>query len=130
MMCTEPKFFRCKHCGNMITMIHDSGAKVVCCGDEMTYLTPNTNDGATEKHVPVITVDGTKVTVNVGSVDHPMLPEHHIAWIYLLTDKGIQRKCLPVDGAPAAVFSLTADDKVLAAYEYCNLHGLWKADAE
>lgn len=129
-MCTEPKFFRCRHCGNMIGMIHEAGPTVVCCGEEMTYLNANTTDAATEKHVPVITIDGTKVNVTVGSVPHPMLPEHHIAWIYLLTEQGGQRKCLPVDGEPSVDFAITEDDRVIAAYEYCNLHGLWKAEVK
>jgi superoxide reductase len=108
-------------------MIHASGVQMICCGDPMTEVVPNTTDAAQEKHVPVIGVDGNKVTVDIGSVPHPMTPEHHIAWVYLETEKGGQRKCLPVDGAPQISFSLTADDKVVAAYAYCNLHGLWKA---
>ena len=126
-MCKEPKFYVCKHCGNFVGMIHESGAKMICCGDPMTEVVPNTTDAAQEKHVPVIAVNGNNVTVDVGSVPHPMTPEHHIAWIYLETTEGGQRKCLPVDGAPHAEFALTAGDKVIAAYEYCNLHGLWKA---
>lgn len=125
----EIKFYICQHCGNIIGMIHDSGARVVCCGDPMTPLVPNTSDGAHEKHVPVITVNGNKVHVEVGSVAHPMAEAHHIAWIYIETEKGGQRKNLVIDGAPAADFMLTDDDKLIAAYAYCNLHGLWKAEA-
>ena len=129
-MRTEPKFFRCRHCGNMVAMIHDSGANLVCCGEDMTLLTANTSDGAAEKHVPVISIDGTHVNVTVGSVDHPMLPEHHIEWVYLLTEKGSQLKYLPLDGRPSVDFEITEDDAVLAAFEYCNLHGLWKAEVK
>lgn len=96
----------------------------------MTELVPNTVDAAQEKHVPVIEVNGSNITVKVGSIPHPMLEEHHIEWIYLQTEKGIQRKPLPLPGQPEAQFALTPDDKVLAAYEYCNLHGLWKADVK
>ena len=28
-----------------------------------------------------------------------------------------------------AVFAIADGDKVVEAYEYCNLHGLWKAEA-
>lgn len=126
-MCKEPKFYVCKHCGNFVGMIHESGVKMICCGDPMTEVIPNTTDAAQEKHVPVITVTGSKVSVDIGSVPHPMTPEHHIEWVYLETVEGGQRKCLPVDGAPHVEFELTSDDKVIAAYEYCNLHGLWKA---
>ena len=123
------KFYICKHCGNIVGMVYDSGARVVCCGDPMTPLVPNTTDAAQEKHVPVITVDGKKVHVAVGSVAHPMTDAHHIAWIYIQTEKGGQRKSLAFDGAPAADFVLSDDDKLVAAYAYCNLHGLWMAKA-
>ncbi|MBO4382786.1 MAG: desulfoferrodoxin [Clostridia bacterium] len=123
------KFFICKHCGNIIAFAEDKGVPVVCCGEKMSELVPGTTDAATEKHVPVISVDGNLVTVTVGEVEHPMLEEHHIAWIALETKEGNQRKPLPVDGKPCATFALTDGDEVVAAYEYCNLHGLWKADA-
>ena len=87
----EVKFYRCNHCGNIIEKIVDSGVSVICCGEEMTELVPNTTDAATEKHVPVVAVEGSKVTVQVGSVAHPMTEEHYIQWICLVTSKGIQR---------------------------------------
>lgn len=101
----------------------------MCCGQKMTELVPNTTDAATEKHVPVIEVSGNEVTVKVGSVEHPMLPEHHIAFIILETTEGTQKKFLSVDGKPEAKFVLAEGEKVVAAYEYCNLHGFWKAEA-
>lgn len=124
---TERKFFICKHCGNIVGMIHNAGVPLVCCGEKMQELVANTTDGAQEKHVPVVTVEGNKVTVAVGSVAHPMLDAHYIQWIYLETEQGGQRKALKPGDKPVAVFMLTADDKAVAAYEYCNLHGLWKA---
>ncbi len=123
------KFYICKHCGNIIAFAEDKGVPVVCCGEKMSELVPGTTDAAQEKHVPVIEVDGNLVTVKVGEVEHPMLEEHHIAWIALETKEGNQRKPLPVDGKPEATFALTDGDEVIAAYEYCNLHGLWKAEA-
>lgn len=125
-MC-DPRFFICKHCGNIIEMIHSSGVPVVCCGEEMNELIPGTIDASLEKHVPEVTVDGDTITVKVGSVTHPMVPEHYIQWIYLRTEKGGQRKCLNPGEEPVASFTLNGD-KAVAAYEYCNLHGLWKAD--
>lgn len=127
-MCEDHKFFICEHCGNIIGMIHNSGVNVVCCGEKMKELVPNTVDAAQEKHVPVVEVEGKKVTVKIGSVPHPMLPEHHIAWVYLQTKMGGQRKCLDVNGEPQTTFALTEDDEAVAAFEYCNLHGLWKAE--
>ena len=121
------KFFVCKHCGNIIALLHDAGVPMMCCSEKMVELVPNTTDAAQEKHVPVATVEGNKVVVNIGSVDHPMLEEHWIQWVYLETDKGGHRKVLNPGEKPNVVFALTEDEKPLAVYEYCNLHGLWVA---
>lgn len=126
-MSKDPRFFICKHCGNMITLLEDAGVPIVCCGEDMKELTANTSDGATEKHVPVIESNGSKITVSVGSAAHPMLPEHHIVWIYLQTNLGGQIKYLEVGAEPKAAFALSEGETVKAAFEYCNLHGLWKA---
>ena len=123
------KFYVCKHCGNIIAYASDKKCDVVCCGEKMSELVPNTTDAAQEKHVPVISVDGNIVTVTVGSVAHPMTEEHHIAWIALETKSGNQRKELDVTGAPDAKFALVEGDEPVAAYAFCNLHGLWKAEA-
>ena len=126
----EKKFYICKHCGNMIGMIKSSGVNVVCCGDPMTELTPNTVEASQEKHLPVVTIEGNIVKVKVGSVEHPMTEEHHIAWIYLETEQGGQRKKLAVGSKPEAEFALAGGDKVVGVYEYCNLHGLWLTKVE
>ena len=94
----------------------------------MQELIPNTTDAAGEKHVPVISIDGQTVTITVGSVLHPMLDVHYIEWIMLETREGRQRKALKPGDEPKAVFALVPGDEVVAAYEYCNLHGLWKAE--
>ncbi len=125
-MC-ENRFYVCEHCGNIVGMIHDAGVPLMCCGQKMKQLEPGTVEASIEKHIPVVTVDGDKVKVVVGSVLHPMSQEHSITWVYLQTDRGGQRKCLPVDGAPEIIFAL-ADEKPVAVYAYCNLHGLWKAE--
>ena len=121
------KFFVCKKCGNLVGMIHASGAPLVCCGEEMSEIVPNTVDAAKEKHFPVVTVSGNTVTVQVGSVPHPMEEAHHIVFIYIETEYGGQRKVLKPGDEPNATFSL-AEDKPVAAYAYCNLHGLWKTE--
>jgi superoxide reductase len=123
----ESKFYICKHCGNVITFIKESGAPLSCCGEKMTQIVPNTVDAATEKHVPVVTIDGDQITVEVGSVEHPMLEEHFIQWIYLETENGYQMKYLNPGEKPNAVF-LVNGENAIAAYEYCNLHGLWKKE--
>jgi superoxide reductase len=94
----------------------------------MQRLEPNSGGGAPEKHVPEVTVDGDKVTVTVGGIEHPMPEAHYIAWMALQTVGGRQRKPLLITGAPRAEFALADGDKAVAAYEYCNLHGLWKKE--
>ncbi len=123
----EQKFFICPHCGNIIAMVKESGVSVVCCGEKMKALIPNTTEAAGEKHVPVYTVEGNKVKVNVGSVNHPMLAEHYIEWVSLQTKLGNQRKALKPGDAPSVCFSICDGDEVEAVYAYCNLHSLWKA---
>lgn len=121
------KFYICEHCGNIVEMVHDAGAKPICCGQKMNELVPNTVEASGEKHIPAVTVREGIVEVNVGSVDHPMVEEHFIEWVELITDKGIQRKYLNAGEAPNAVFPL-GDGKAVAVYAYCNLHGLWKTE--
>lgn len=121
------KFYKCNHCGNIITRVVDHGVPVMCCGEKMQELIANTTDAAVEKHVPVVTVDGNKVNVEVGSVMHPMIEEHLIQFIWLETEKGGQVRNLISSDDPKAEF-IVGDDKPVAVYEYCNLHGLWKKE--
>ena len=123
------KFYICRHCGNLIGMVHDSGVPVVCCGEKMEALIPNAVEASGEKHLPVVTVEAGVINVNVGSVDHPMIPEHFIEWVYVQTENGGQRKALKPGDAPNVSFCL-GDDKAVAVYAYCNLHGLWKASTQ
>ena len=121
------KFFICKHCGNIAAVLNKMHAPLSCCGEKMSELVPNTAEAATEKHLPAVTLNGNAVSVNVGSVDHPMTKEHHIGFVYLETENGGQRKNLAVDAAPKAEFCLNGD-KAVAVYAYCNLHGMWKTE--
>ena len=120
--------YKCEVCGNIVEVLYKGGGVLVCCGKPMKLMEENTVDAAVEKHVPVIEAEGNKVTVKVGSVTHPMVEEHWIQWIYLETKEGVQRKCLNPGDEPKAVFALNDGDKAVAAYEYCNLHGLWKKE--
>lgn len=123
----EARFYLCKHCKNLMGMIHNSGVPVICCGEPMIELQPNSSEGAQEKHLPVVSVDGNKVTVKVGEVEHPMSGEHYIQWVYLETRHGGQRKGFEPEDKPEATF-LLEDDVPFAVYGYCNLHGLWKKE--
>lgn len=97
--------------------------------DALSEVTPNTSDGATEKHVPVATVMGEKVHVEIGSILHPMIDVHFIEWIAVETDKGFHIKFLKPGQQPIADFALV-NERALTVYEYCNIHGLWKKDLE
>lgn len=122
------KFYKCRICGNVIEKIVDSKVPVVCCGEKMEELVPNTVDASGEKHLPVVThINDNTIKVEVGSVHHPMLPEHHIAFIYVETDKGGIR--INLTDEPVATIC-TGDAKPLAVYEYCNLHGLWRKELD
>ncbi len=121
------KFYRCMRCGNQIEMIHDAGPNPICCGADMREMIPGTSDGAAEKHVPAVSVDGNRVSVQIGETIHPMMEAHYIEWILIETKKGTQRRNLAPSDEPKASFLLEADDELVAVYAYCNLHGLWES---
>ena len=122
---SKVEFYRCEICGNMVALIKKGGGTLVCCDQDMTKLDANTSDGAKEKHVPAIAKEDGKIKVAVGSTLHPMLPEHHIEWIALVSGDRVEFKFLKPGEEPKAEFAEVESGTV---YEYCNLHGLWKAD--
>jgi superoxide reductase len=122
---SEIAFYRCEKCGNMVAMIKKGGGTLVCCGQPMTKLDPGSTDAAQEKHVPAIVRENGKIKVTVGTVLHPMLPEHHIEWIAIVADNKLQMEFLQPGMEPKAEFNEAASGTV---YGYCNLHGLWKTD--
>ena len=126
-MCGKQKFFICNHCGNFVGLIMDNGVPMVCCGENMMELVPNSTEASVEKHLPVVSVSGNSINVRIGSAPHPMEASHHITFVYVETKSGGQRKCLCIGNAPSAEFSFV-DDKPAAVYAYCNLHGLWKTE--
>lgn len=120
------KFYRCRHCGNVIEKLVDSKVPVICCGEQMQELVPNTSDGSGEKHVPVVTrLNDCRIKVEVGSTAHPMLPEHHIAFIYVENENGGIH--VDLKDKPEAEIC-TCSGTPVAVYEYCNIHGLWKTE--
>lgn len=118
-------FFRCNTCGNLVGLIKKGGGQLVCCGKPMEKLEANTTDAATEKHIPVAERKDGKLFVKVGSVAHPMTPEHYIEWIAVTDGHSTQRISLTPSDKPEAVF---CDKDNVEVYAYCNLHGLWKAE--
>lgn len=125
---SKMKFYKCKVCGKIITLIEDTGVPTVCCGQDMVELKAGTTDAAVEKHVPIVAANGNIVTVSVGSVAHPMEEKHFIEWICLETSKGFQMKYLKPGAEPKALFVLADGETVVKAYAYCNLHGLWGSE--
>jgi len=127
-MARDFKVFRCPHCGNIVTVMNDGGGTLVCCGDPMKLLVAGENDtAAKEKHIPVVTAQGSVIEASVGSVAHPMTAEHYIQWIAVVTDSQVYIQYLTPADAPKAAFTLPAEAAEYDVYEYCNLHGLWKA---
>ncbi|MBC8063008.1 MAG: desulfoferrodoxin [Clostridiaceae bacterium] len=126
-MKTPISFYKCEICGNMVELIKSGGGQLVCCGKPMTELKANTTDASLEKHVPVASRNDGKLTVQVGSVLHPMTEEHFIEWIAVVSDCGTERITLSPGDEPKAVFS---DKENAQVYAYCNLHGLWKVDVK
>lgn len=126
----KQQFYECGHCGNMIAYVRDSGFPVICCGEEMREVIPGAIDASPEKHIPEYSVKNGIVTVDVGSILHPMSEEHHIEWISIQTRYGNQRKELCPTGEPGISFAISEGDEVEAVFAYCNLHGLWEAGGE
>lgn len=122
------KFYLCERCKNLVEVVHETPVPLMCCGQKMTELVPNTVDAATEKHVPEVCVEGNVVKAQVGSVEHPMEEKHYIMFILLETDQGVRRKDLKPGEKTVAEFALLEGEKPVAVYEYCNLHGLWKKE--
>ena len=123
----EVKFYRCPICGNVIELIDGDSKRITCCGKNMELLVANTVDAAVEKHVPVYKKEDDKIIVSVGEVIHPMIEEHYIMWIALVSNNKVTRVDLLPNEAPEAVFNYVENAEI---YAYCNLHGLWKATVE
>ena len=123
----KQKFLKCEYCGNIIAVVKESGVPVMCCGEKMKEIIPGTIEASTEKHIPVYKVEGNKVLVNVGEIEHPMQEEHYIEWVCLETEHGIQYAHLDPDDEPRAKVAICDGDEVRAVYAFCNQHDLWRA---
>ena len=121
------EFLKCKHCGQIIKKVVDTAVPVICCGEKMEVLTPNTTDAAREKHVPAVEVVKNIVTVKVGDVEHPMTEMHYIEWVIIETSKGSYKYNFKPNDKPECSFVLRDNESFVKAYAYCNLHGLWMA---
>ncbi len=125
-MAERLQIYKCAACGIIVEVLDGGSGQMMCCGEPMKHLAEQTADAATEKHVPVIEKIEGGYKVKVGSVPHPMAPEHFIEWIELLADGRAYRQFLEPGGAPEAVFNVQAES--VSAREFCNVHGLWKGE--
>ncbi|VVB79902.1 Superoxide reductase [uncultured archaeon] len=119
------EIYKCEVCGNIVEVVHEGAGTLVCCGKPMVLQKENSVDASLEKHIPVIEFNEEGVSIKVGSVPHPMIPEHYIEWIEIYTDNGTSKKFLKPGDKPEVKFALKT--KNIGARAYCNLHGLWKS---
>lgn len=120
------KFLKCNHCGNVATMLYDMGVPMECCGESMQELVANSTDAVVEKHLPVLTLEGDVLAVEVGSVAHPMQENHFITLIAVVNGDSEQIFKLKPNMAPKIECKVDVN-KPVVAYAYCNIHGLWKS---
>jgi len=125
-MTEKNSVYKCSICGNIVEVVHNSSGTLVCCNKNMELLSENTVDASKEKHVPVIKKTKNKVFIKIGSIPHPMEPDHYIEFIELIADNNSYKKFLKPGDKPEALFNVSAE--TVTAREFCNLHGLWKTD--
>lgn len=118
------QIYKCEVCGNTVEMVHAGKGQLVCCGQPMILMTPNTQDASLEKHVPVVEKTANGIKITIGSVEHPMIEEHYIEWIEVIADGRVYRKHLKPGDTPVAEFCIDAEN--ILARELCNIHGLWQ----
>ncbi len=122
-------FYYCERCGSILDRLSGDDAGIECCGDKMQKMEPVTDDAAREKHAPVLSIDGDRVTVAVGKSMHPMTDGHKILWVYLRTDKGGHYRRIELGEEPRATF-ITFDEEPKEVFAYCSLHGLWRTEVK
>lgn len=120
------EIYKCNICGNVVEVVGEGQGQLVCCGEEMKLLNPQTEETMYEKHKPVITIEDKDVTIRVGEIPHPMLPEHHIEFIEAISLDGkyLKRKFLEINESPELKFVCNSSE--MKARELCNIHGLWE----
>lgn len=125
-MAQRSEIYVCELCGNIVEVLEGGDGELVCCGQAMTLQKENTVDASKEKHVPAVTISENQVSVQVGSVLHPTLPEHYIMWIEVIEGDTVKRKYLKAGDEPKATFCTKGGP--ISVRAYCNIHGLWKAE--
>jgi len=132
-MAKRGQIWKCEICGNIVEVLHEGADSLVCCGQAMKLQKENSDDTASkEKHVPVIErlEDDSKIIVRVGSIEHPMEDKHYIEWIEIkdLRNNKTYKEFLKPGMKPEAEFAFETPPEKIEVREFCNIHGLWKAN--
>lgn len=117
--------YKCETCGNILEIVHGGDNFSDCCSQKMTLQEPKKGPEGAEKHIPVVEIVGEKLFVKVGSIQHPMLPEHYIEWIELICGNRSYRKFLLPGQTPEVIFEIGELKAPFLVSIYCNIHGLW-----
>jgi superoxide reductase len=119
--------YYCEKCGR-ICYTYPVDSPLDCCKEPMILLEPKKKEEGNEKHLPVVEkLGGNKISVKVGSVEHPMLEKHFIQWIFIENGDRYQIKTFNPGEKPYAEFDVDLNQPV-KVYEYCNIHGLWMTE--
>ncbi len=124
-MTKQNQIYKCNICGNIIEILHEGAGELVCCNQSMNLIKENTQDAATEKHIPIIEKTGNWIKITVGEIEHPMTEDHFIEWIEVISKNTNQRKNLNPNDKPIAEFCI--QEEIITVKAYCNLHWLWKS---
>lgn len=119
------KFLVCKNCGNLVEVIEGKDIPIICCGNNMEHIVPNTVEASIEKHKPVVNLENGCAHIIVGSTIHPMEENHYIKWIYVETNIRSLRYNFKHGDKPEILVNLDENEKIINVYAFCNLHGLW-----
>lgn len=119
------EIYKCEVCGHIVEILQSSKASLICCGKPMRLQIENTVEASKEKHIPVVENTDLGLRIKIGEVEHPMIDNHYIEFIEVITLSKIYRKQLNPGDKPEAIFSI--DEEILCVRAYCNIHGLWKA---
>jgi len=123
-MTEEKQIYKCQVCGNIVEITHNGAGELHCCNKPMQEMKENTQEAATEKHIPTIKDTESGIQIIIGEVLHPMTEEHYIEWIEIITEKKVMRHHLKPGESPEMKCKVPKE-KIKTIRAYCNLHGLW-----
>jgi len=55
-------------CGNIVEVLHEGAGTLVCCGQDMELFIEKKEEEGNEKHLPVVEINGNKITVEVEHI--------------------------------------------------------------